>query len=256
MTKSKGIYHRKGTYERPCAGCGIVMVFKFHCQLKGQKYCSRECYANSRRGVPRPSKLKGTIKVPRETRICVYCGTFFKIKWWRKTKFCSKECCDQGKVGRKHTAATKRKMSKSSKEAAVFQRLWKDPEFRKKRMKGLHKKPNQPEKWLRTVLEEMYPGEYRYVGNGEVHIGRLCPDFINVNGQKKIIEVFGESFHDPEQSLREVPYSATEEGRRKRFAKYGYDMLVVWSKELFRDGDVGRKRLKRKIKEFHEDRSH
>ncbi|MDE2588670.1 MAG: hypothetical protein KGL95_03265 [Patescibacteria group bacterium] len=46
---------------------------------------------------------------------------------------------------------------------------------------------------------------------------------MNVNGKKKIIELFGIYWHVP----------GDEEIRRQHFAKYGYDTLVVWETELF-----------------------
>lgn len=80
-------------------------------------------------------------------------------------------------------------------------------------------------------------------------MGRLCPDFVNVNGQKKIIEVFGEAYHDPKVSASPVPFNRTEKGRKQIFRKYGYDTLVIWTKEIVPNNLV---RLQKRIRKFHE----
>ena len=144
-------------------------------------------------------------------------------------------------------------ISKKIKRAGVFKRLNSDPEFQRRRMKGLHSRPNRPEKLLGRILEGMYPSEYRYTGSGDFVIDGLIPDFVNINGKKKVIEVFGETYHDPERSARPVVYRSTEHGRKKTFAKFGYDTLVVWTKEIYLGGGQGRLTLRRKIREFHED---
>lgn len=73
---------------------------------------------------------------------------------------------------------------------------------------------------------------YRYVGDGKVVIEGLCPDFIGNNGIKRIIEVFGDVFHNPDKSFKEVPYHLTEEGRKKFFAEHGFDTLILWVSEM------------------------
>jgi len=72
------------------------------------------------------------------------------------------------------------------------------------------------------ILESLYPGEWKFVGDGQVIIDGKCPDFINVNGQKKIIELYGERWHrddDPQDRINV-------------FKPFGYDTLVIWVREL------------------------
>lgn len=83
----------------------------------------------------------------------------------------------------------------------------------------------------------MVPKEYQINVKAEVMtLGGKVPDFVNVNGQKKIIELFGDYWHEPEE----------EQERIDLFAKYGYQTLVIWDYEL---KDVNK--LKEKILEFH-----
>lgn len=107
-------------------------------------------------------------------------------------------------------------------------RLWADPNstfnnpiYRKEwaRKRGL--RPTKPEMELLGIIESnQLP--FRYVGDGEVVIGRKCPDFINVNGQKQIIELFGDYWH----------HGQNPQDRASVFAAYGFSTLVVWQHEL------------------------
>jgi len=96
----------------------------------------------------------------------------------------------------------------------------KEASFRKW-IKSLQYKPNKSEqKLINAFHENNLP--YQYVGDGKIMIDSLFPDFINCNGEKKIIELFGEPFHEPEE----------EQTRKDRFAKYGFKTLIIWDREL------------------------
>jgi len=137
--------------------------------------------------------------------------------------------------------------------------LWQDPEYRTnqivKRKEGWRRdnframrrmmlanciSPNKPETSVLTILNELYPNEWRFTGDGQVIIDGLNPDFINTNGKKLIIEVFGDYWH--RQGVK--PYRVNE-GRVDVYAKYGYRTLIVWEKET-KDVEL----LKQKIQEF------
>ena len=101
--------------------------------------------------------------------------------------------------------------------------------------------PNKPEKIVDSVLTELKL-PYKFVGDGQIIIHGKCPDFINCNGQKKIIEVFGDYWHREKKNLK---FHQTEKGTRTIYRKYGYQTLVVWESEL-----VNIEKVKEKILEF------
>lgn len=150
--------------------------------------------------------------------------------------------------GKKHTVEVRKKISDFMKECQ------KDPEFHRKRMQTMRDRgvvkecPNVYEKKLIDILGEMFPGEYKFVGDWSFLIGRKNPDFVNVNGQKKVIEVFGEVYHDPASSPWEVSKDRTAEGRKQLFNEYGFKTLIVWCKEF---SDEPKLRLR--LREFHEE---
>jgi len=145
--------------------------------------------------------------------------------------------------------ATKQKMSQSARERwadssflkkmqDIHRHLWQNPEFRTKAMKatlkGLWKRPTRPEQFLIDFFKE-HNLPFRYVGDGEVVFGGKCPDFINTNGQKQLIELFGTFWHP----LFDVAK------RTEHFREYGFSLLIIWEDELEDEA-----RLLKKVKTF------
>ena len=89
-------------------------------------------------------------------------------------------------------------------------------------------KPTQIEIKLSELLEEILPNNYKYIGDGQVWIARGNPDFININGKKKLIEVFHPYF-------KIKNHGSVEEYKRIRYAKfapYGFTTLFISGEEL------------------------
>jgi len=95
-----------------------------------------------------------------------------------------------------------------------------------KRLKGNRQSPNKSEKLLNKILQKVFPNEYKFVGNGKMIIGEFCPDFININGQKKIIELYGDYWHRPSK------FGERNKRRLNTYKKYGYKTLIIWEHEL------------------------
>lgn len=91
--------------------------------------------------------------------------------------------------------------------------------------------PTKPELALLSLLQANYPGEYVYNGDfgNETMLHGLIPDFVNVNGKKQVIELFGDYWHDKKKN---VPWKSTEFGRKAVYSQLGFDCLVIWEHEL------------------------
>jgi len=137
-----------------------------------------------------------------------------------------------GFYGRHHSAKTKAKIARKISAVTSFRKLSKDPEFQKKRRAALYAKPNKEERLLGSILEGIRPGGFKYVGEGSYLIDGLNPDFISIDGSKKVVELFGRSFHDPKACAWHVPYRSTASGRRRVFRDKGYRLLIVWDDDL------------------------
>ncbi len=111
---------------------------------------------------------------------------------------------------------------------------WQDSEYVRKQMKARKVKQNKLECRGEIFFDSLFPSqkEYGFVGQGKVIIGGKCPDFININGQKKIIEIYGDYFHRNDDPQIRINF----------FAKFGYDTLVIWEHE-FKDLEALAKRV-------------
>ena len=85
-----------------------------------------------------------------------------------------------------------------------------------------------------TELEERVIGivdsfdlPFKYVGDGAIWIDGRNPDFMDTDGSKRLIEVFGDYWH----------IEGDEEERRSHFAEYGFDTLILWEHEINRMSD-------------------
>jgi G:T-mismatch repair DNA endonuclease (very short patch repair protein) len=99
---------------------------------------------------------------------------------------------------------------------------YRDPEYTAKMKEAWNMKPNKAELFLMGLLDRLYPGEWKYTGDFSMTINGKCPDFVNCNGKKLVIEYFGDYWHqghDPKE-------------RAAAFAPFGYKTIVIWGSEM------------------------
>lgn len=83
-------------------------------------------------------------------------------------------------------------------------------------------KPNRKESLILEVLDEYYPFEWSYVGDGTLVIGGKCPDFKRNHGHNQLIEFYGDYWHQGED----------EQERIDHFRKHGYETIIIWQHEI------------------------
>lgn len=166
---------------------------------------------------------------------------------WQNTETYKKH--QQSICGHKHSEKTKKKMSEIKKGKPAWNKgitwpeetrkklslRWKNPQFVEKMRKGLNLHPNKPETIILNLLNKLYPGEWKFTGDFSFMINGKNPDFTNINGQKKLIELFGDYWHRGENPQDRIDV----------FKPFGYQTLIIWEREL---KDI--KQLKRKIFDF------
>lgn len=188
------------------------------CLLGEAKYCSRECRdkALDISAEKNPNWRGGHYKN------CQYCGQEFWVKPSTEEthRYCSISC--------------------KAKAEGTFKQLNSDPEFQQKRLKAAIKKPNRQERKLEAILKKWFPREWKFVGDGEVILGKLNPDFINCNGKKQIIELFGCWYHGCplHHPNNEVSWQNTEIGKKVIYSRYGFKTLVIWEHELPNEEEI------------------
>ena len=192
---------RKPLTERPCIVCGqlfIPPIKYFNNPAYKGICCSRQCGATYRKergdfsGENNSAWCGNKIK-----RVCLVCGKGFMVKpsdiKRGYGKFCSRSCTII------HT-------HKSGK---------------------FNISPNKPESTLIDLFKK-HELPFKYTGGGDVWIGKHNPDFININGQKQVIELFGDYWHP----TSDVPQWI------EHYKEYGFTCLVVWEHELSNMDDV------------------
>lgn len=105
---------------------------------------------------------------------------------------------------------------------------WQDPEYSRKMGEIFQIKPNKAEIYLQGILDKYYPHTYKYVGDFQVNIGGRFPDFININGKKEVIELFGNYWHNP----NEFPDRPSQGRLINHYKQYGYTCTVIWEEEF------------------------
>jgi len=146
---------------------------------------------------------------------------------------------------------------KSLTRSDTVKQLWKDKEYRRKMLEshltywqtddskkqmqsmmlGMQRRPNKPETKVLELLNTYYPRQWKYTSDGSFILDKLCPDFVNVNGKKQVIEFFGSYWH------RRPNRGEIE--RINRYLEIGWNCLVIWDTEL-KDTEA----LKNKIRAF------
>ena len=223
-----------------CPICGKVFYVRPSAVKRGRKFCSIRClniYRRRKRGSgwhhseATKKKLKAIMNTP-EVR----------------EKIASKLRGDRNPMKRPEVKEKHRKAMREKQSPKIKELIKTNPDYRKKILEGSYKGwlkltkrlqlylkeglPNPSEKRLQEILDNILPGEYKY-NNGWFVLGTKIPDFVNVNGKKKLIELFGEPYHKPEEALERVNY----------FKRYGWDTLVIWASELSKEKEVEKKIL-------------
>lgn len=176
-------------------------------------------------------------------RRCLFCGEEFTASLSEVKagygKFCSHRCAAKYRIqhGDPHLGFKKGAIPwNKGKPFDRMKELWSNPSYKERVVKNiiktLQRKPTEPEQQAIDIIKEhRFP--FKYVGDGDVIIGGLNPDFIHTGGESKVLEVFGRAFHDPQVSfIDEIRWHQQYFGRMSYYAQHGYDCLILWDDEL------------------------
>lgn len=156
----------------------------------------------------------------------------------------TREAISERRKGKRNSPATEftserikkicQKPEEKKRRSIASKQLWQSKEYAEKTLraisKALARRPNKLELKMLEILEQTFPGDWQYTGDGKVILGKLIPDFININGKKKIIEVFGQYWHTGERAKTRI--NLTEKGRIKEYQKLGFGCLVLWDRDI------------------------
>lgn len=114
--------------------------------------------------------------------------------------------------------------------------MWKDPNYVRAQMRARNCKPNKFELYLKSIIDEIYPDEWEFVGDGKLIIDGKCPDFVH-KSKPMLIELFGDYWHRYSEETPRIEF----------FRKSGYDTLIIWTHDFDRKEEV---LVKSKISDF------
>lgn len=215
--------NRKNKIKIICKTCKKIFIVY---SSSKRKYCSRRCYHKDQKIILKGRKITWKNKISKS--LTGHKNYNSGKTWFKKgshpspkTEFTSEKLIKLWK--------TKKWRDKIIPKLKIgVKRAWSNKKIRDKMvksiMKGINITPNKPEKLLIKLLNKILPKEYKFVGDGQIILGGFNPDFINCNGQKKIIEHFGTYWHSKTQ-VRDIQRIGT-------YKSLGYKTLVIWEYEL------------------------
>lgn len=249
--------------DRVCQQCGRHFTTTPSRIRDGRgKFCSHKCHNSSQMGRQLSDVTRQRMSLAHKgqgvilgyvERVCQYCGKHFTIKAnllkTQTGEYCSQLCGNRAKANPTDSKVRERKanlvsaksrarwqnpeyQARLSRSQKIAQRKkWENPEFVAKMLASLNRKPTKPEKILIDILNKDLP-DFKYNGDFSlgVILGRLIPDFINVNGRKEVIEVLGDYFHSSE--VIRSRWQGSELGKVMIYNSLGYKCLVIWEHEL------------------------
>lgn len=176
--------------------CKRFKAFPAIIKKGGAKFCSTKCHYNSCR--------TGVTKVK---RICEECGKEFEVPpsviKRGYGKYCSHSC--SSKVTRAHLKIP----NHHTKPELIFENICKRNNI-----------------------------DFQYTGDGTLWIGKtgkkqLNPDFIEANGKKICVEVFGDYWHSPllNRSMKE---GSMLNYRKSHYQRYKWYPIFIWESDLLR----------------------
>lgn len=180
-------------------------------------FCSKSCSAFSRKELYRTiCKKIGKLSKSKEHRKKISQSQMGKINWNAIEAMKKANKHRIHRKGWKHTKEALKKISNTSK------RLWKTQDLYRKKVLG--KRPMSSLEIKVNKVIEKYSLPYKFVGNGDFSIERKVPDFININGEKKAIEVFWQRHKN---QFKEGGLEGWKEERLKIFNKYGWEVIFI-----------------------------
>lgn len=118
------------------------------------------------------------------------------------------------RIGKKHPFYGKRHSEEARRKIREKRKLQQIPTSRTK-----------PELKFIEICEK-YNLPFRYTGDGSFWIENVNPDFVECNGKKIAVEVFGDYWHSRPEKIRE------DELKERTLAKYGWKRIIIWQHEL------------------------
>lgn len=140
--------------------------------------------------------------------------------------------CRLGRPSKSSTKFTSKRLKKMwsdgyfSNRESVFDNQQMNDEFQRKRYAGLALKPNKLERKVMALLDSR---RWKYSGDGSFRVNGHAPDFVNCNGEKKVILVNGLYWHMKRDGLKRAEAERLES---RPYKDFGFEVVFVWEDEI------------------------
>ena len=271
ISSVKGCWNGKGFRKKGmvptnhiCSNCNI----SFYHPVKNRKFCSSNCYYESHYTTHTCIICNKEFRL----RICdknkgrKICDRACVEKWYVLE---GKRKCESGILGNitpeqrerglKKSRETHRKLAESGASSRKMKEIWKRESYRKIKTQQPHDwwkslSDKEKEEFVKKTRVNARPNKgelalinlfndnnlpYKFVGDNSLIISGFNPDFVNCNGSKKIIELFGTYWHKRPNVIER------DKRRLVAYSNLGYETLIIWENEL-KDLDS----IANKVKEF------
>lgn len=146
---------------------------------------------------------------------------------WKGGKSSNNKCVDCQKRISFAAQRCKSCAAKLMPHTSMKQKPWlRTPEATKKALRR-HPISSLEDKFQKIIDKHKLP--YKYVGNGKFLIERKNPDFININGEKKAVEVYARRH---KEKLRNTTIDEWKKNRKEVFARYGWNIIFFDETQL------------------------
>jgi len=225
-------------YEKPLSVREIALLLNRHPQTVFSWFNAKDIPLRGRTEAVRLDRTKHPGKMSLFTTGGI--KTRFNHEKWtpeKKAQFTEKlRLAGRGK-GCYHLSPEHR--AKISRTNSDGRRKW-TPEQRERLLPGFLKRtrmrPTSIEKIFNSLIEKHHL-PYKYVGDGYTWIAGRCPDYLNINGKKEVVEVFSRWWHDPAVNPRVKPQHLFD-ATLAHYAKYGFNCIIIWEEELQNESAV------------------
>lgn len=186
------------------------------------KFCSLQCYWQSLRG--REGYWKGKKRSPETIKKMLASPRCVKARE-RKLERVRHSRFKKGHIpwSKGLTKETNETIARLAEQNSVNNKLKGYAPTREAQIKGFKarfRRPTRPEKRFIAFCRQ-YNLPFKYIGKGDVWIGKRNPDFIDCNGRKVVVEILGNYWHKPEDAF----------SMKKDYAQYGFECITIWENE-------------------------
>lgn len=174
-------------------------------------------------------------------RVCGQCGKEFETFPSRlkdgKGKYCSKKCHNNSMKKREKRLCLNCEIVFETKPSSIQKFCCLKCSNSYNRLHQIFKKNHTKPELIFEEICKKHNLHFKYTGDGSLWIGKqrkINPDFIQADGRKIVIEIFGDYWHSPLLNPK-LSESANLNYRKRHYIYYKWHPVFIWGSDLLRE---------------------